>query len=164
MAMNVFLWLSNGIKGESQELADYIDVLSWSWGATQSATSHMGTGSGGGKVSVQDLVAVKYVDLSTSDLIKRCSNGEHIDTGHMIVRKAGGAETVDYLRIDMEQIIISSYQTGGGQNDPGDKVQETMSMNFRSFAWTYTAQEGSGAAGTEMAAGWDIAANVPWTA
>ncbi|MDN3722726.1 type VI secretion system tube protein Hcp [Roseibium salinum] len=40
-----------GIKGEAQDKShkDKIDVLSWSWGASQSGTTHMGGGSGSGK-------------------------------------------------------------------------------------------------------------------
>jgi len=72
MAVDIFLKLSNNIRGESQDATykDNIDVLAWSWGMSQSGTTHMGPGGGGGKVSVQDLSINKYVDLSSNDLIK----------------------------------------------------------------------------------------------
>jgi type VI secretion system secreted protein Hcp len=55
MAVDMFLKV-DGIEGESQDEkhAKEIDVLSWSWGMSQSGTSHMGGGGGGGKVAVQD--------------------------------------------------------------------------------------------------------------
>ena len=50
MAVNIFLKLGNGIKGESQndQHKDWIDILSWSVGMTQSGTTHLGSGGGGG--------------------------------------------------------------------------------------------------------------------
>ncbi len=165
MAIDCFLQLSNNIKGECQDAKhkDWIDVLSWSWGMTQSGTTHMGAGGGGGKVNVNDITVSKYVDLATNELIKRCCSGEHITKGQLIVRKSGGTAPVDYLRIDLEDIMITSYQTGG-MKDGLDRVQETLSLNFRRFQVTYTMQEASGAAGPETMAGWEIAENQTWSA
>lgn len=165
MAIDCFLWLDNNIKGESQDAGhiDWIDVLSWNWGMTQSGTTHMGGGAGGGKVNVNDITVTKYVDRATHDLIKRCCSGEHIASGILKVRKAGGAAPVDYLQIDFEDIIISSYQTGG-MKDGLDRVQETLMLNFRRFQVTYTFQEQDGTAGPQSIAGWEIAENQEWTA
>ncbi|RMC35427.1 Hcp family type VI secretion system effector [Paracoccus alkanivorans] len=164
MAVDIFLKLSNSIRGESQDEThrDEIDVLAWNWGLTQSGTTHIGSGGGGGKVNVQDITLTKYVDLATNDLIKRCTSGEHIESGELIVRKSGGNTPVEYFRIKMENIMITSYNTGGAK-DGLDRIQETLTLNFRKFASTYTLQEESGAAGAETTAGWDIAQNVEWS-
>lgn len=165
MAVDIFLKLSNGIKGESQDdkHRDEIDVLAWNWGLSQSGTTHIGKGGGGGKVNVQDITLTKYVDLASNDLIKRCTNGEHIETGELIVRKSGGAAPVEYFKISLKNIMITSYQTGG-QKDGLDRIQETVTLNFRNFEVAYTLQEDTGAAGAESLAGWDIAENKEWTA
>lgn len=164
MAVDIFLKLSNGIKGESQDEthADEIDVLAWNWGLTQSGTTHVGAGGGGGKVNVQDISLTKYVDLASNDLIKRCTNGEHIEKGELIVRKSGGAAPVEYFRLKMENIMISSYATGGSK-DGLDRIQENLTLNFRKFEIAYTLQEASGAAGAEALVGWDIAQNAEWS-
>ena len=54
MAVDMFIKIDT-IDGESLDdtHAKEIDVLSWSWGATQSGTTHMGGGSGSGKVSAR---------------------------------------------------------------------------------------------------------------
>ncbi|MDO5705199.1 MAG: type VI secretion system tube protein Hcp [Paracoccus sp. (in: a-proteobacteria)] len=165
MAVDIFLKLSNNIKGESQDAThrDNIDVLAWSWGLTQSGTTHIGAGGGGGKVNVEDITLTKYVDLASNDLIKRCTSGEHIENGELIVRKSGGNHPVEYFRIKMENIMITSYQTGG-QKDGLDRIQETLTLNFRKFEVLYTLQEDSGAAGAETMSGWDIAENKEWSA
>ena len=165
MAVDIFLKLSNNIKGESQDDTHRgeIDVLAWDWGLTQSGTTHIGSGGGGGKVNVRDITLTKYVDLATNDLIKRCTSGEHIESGELIVRKSGGAAPVEYFRIKMNNLMITSYTTGGSK-DGLDRIQETLTLNFRKFEVLYTLQEDSGAAGAETLAGWDIAENKEWNA
>lgn len=164
MAIDCFLKLENNIKGEAQDdkHKDWIDVLSWDWALTQSGTTHMGMGGGGGKVDVQDITITKYVDRATHDLISRCCSGEHIKGGQLVVRKSGGTAPVDYLKIDMEDIMITSYQTGGSK-DGLDRVQETLTLNFRRVQVTYTMQEATGAAGPESSTGWEIAENKKWS-
>ncbi|OLS42796.1 type VI secretion system tube protein Hcp, partial [Rhodovulum sulfidophilum] len=63
---------------------------------------------GGGKVDVQDITVTKYVDAATHDLIKRCCSGEHITAGQLVVRKSGGSAPVDYLKIDLKDVMITS--------------------------------------------------------
>ncbi|WP_121632426.1 Hcp family type VI secretion system effector [Tropicibacter alexandrii] len=165
MAIDCFLKLGNGIKGECQDEAhkDWIDVLSWNWGMTQSGTTHMGGGGGGGKVNVNDITLTKYVDAATHDLIKRCCSGEHIADGELVVRKAGGAKPLDYLKIKIKDVMITSYQTGG-MKDGLDRVQETLTLNFRAFELTYTKQNEKGSPDGEFPAGWEIAENKEWSA
>src|ERR1700704_5685866 len=79
MAVDIFLDIE-GIKGESKDSKhkDTIDVLSWSWGMSQSGTAHMGGGAGAGKVSVQDINFTHYLDKSSPTLMLHCCNGKHI--------------------------------------------------------------------------------------
>ncbi len=163
MAVDIFLELSNNIKGESQDdtHTDQIDILAWNWGMTQSGTTHVGSGGGGGKVSVQDLSLTKYVDLASTDLMKKCTDGTHIESGLLTVRKSGGQAPVEYFKLKMEIIMITSYHTGGSK-DGLDRIQENLTLNFRKFEITYTLQEASGAAGAESTIGWDVASNVDW--
>ena len=165
MAIDCFLKLGNGIKGECQDAdhKDWIDILSWSWAMSQSGTTHMGSGGGGGKVNVNDIAVTKYVDASSHDLIKRCCSGEHIADGHLVVRKAGGSKPIDYMQIKFKDIIITSYNTGG-MKDGLDRVQESLTMNFRMFEVKYTKQNQKGAPDGEFPAGWEIAENKEWSA
>jgi type VI secretion system secreted protein Hcp len=164
MAVDIFLKLSNNIKGESQDAVhkDEIDVLSWSWHMSNSGTTHMGAGGGGGKVDVGNLSLTKYVDLSSNDLVKKCANGTHIDTGLLTVRKSGGDAPVEYFKLNLAHIMVASYDTGGSK-DGLDRIVESLSLNFRKFEITYTLQEANGVAGAEALAGWDVAGNEPWS-
>ena len=155
---DIFLKLE-GIQGEAQDSVykDEIDVFAWSWGMHQSGTTHMGPGGGGGKVSVSDITVTKNVDKATPNIIKYCCSGDHIPTAKLIVRKAGGSP-VEYYTLDMKQVIISSYNTGGSK-DGLDRVQETLTLNFREFEMNYTEQNADGTAGPSTPAAFNIAEN-----
>ena len=160
MAVDIFLKLDK-IKGESvdDKYQGEIDVMAWEWGMSQSGTTHLGPGGGSGKVNVRDMTLTKYVDMATHELLKSCATGTHIASGELIVRKAG-AIPLEYLRIKMTDIMITSYQTGGS-GDGMDRVTETVTLNFAKYEVTYSSQKADGSKGPEGMAGFDIAKNVP---
>lgn len=165
MAVDIFLRLTNNIKGEAQDATykDDIDVLAWNWGMTQSGTTHIGKGGGGGKVNIGDITLTKYVDRASNELIKRCTTGEHIERAELIVRKASGGTPLPYFKLTLENVMITSYTTGGSK-DGLDRIQETVTLNFRKFEVSYTGQEDDGQPGPESVSGYDIAENIEWGA
>jgi type VI secretion system secreted protein Hcp len=156
MAVDYYLEL-DGIKGEAQdkEHKDQIDVLSWSWGLSQSGTTHMGSGSGAGKVNVQDLSLTKIVDKATAPLIQYCTTGKHIASGKLTCYKASGDNRVKFFVLELKKIIVSSFSTGGVSD--GEMQTENVSLNFGEYKSVYTMQESDGAAGPSSEFGWDIA-------
>ncbi len=157
MAADMFLKLE-GVDGESKDDSHKkeIDVLSWSWGASQSGTGHMGGGSGAGKVSVQDLSFTKYVDSASHLLLLDCCNGQHIKKGTLVVRKAG-ATPLEYIKLTMEDIIVSHVGLGGSGSE--DRLTESITLNFSKFKYEYTPQKADGSGDGTKETGWDIAAN-----
>lgn len=159
MAVDMFLKI-DGIKGEAQDdkHKDEIDVLAWSWGMSQSATSHVGGGGGSGRVAVQGLSVTKYMDKATPNLMSYCCNGKHIPKVLLTVRKAGGDKPLEYMKITMEDCLVSNVSTGGSGGE--DRLTENLSLNFAKFKVEYTPQkpDGSGEASVEMA--YNIAKNV----
>ena len=158
MSVDMFLKIE-GVKGESQDDSHKgeIDVLSWNWGMTQSGTTHMGAGGGSGKVSVQDLSITKYVDSASPAIMQKCCNGSHFPEATLTVRKAGGSP-VEYVKIKMKEVLISSVSSGG--NGDMDRVTENITLNFSWFEHTYTEQTEDGSAGASIPTTWDIKKNV----
>lgn len=157
MAMDMFLKLKN-IKGESvdKDHKGEIDVLSWSWGASQSGNTHIGSGSGAGKASFQDVQVVKWYDVASPDLMKLLSKGTHTGEGTLTVRKAGDVP-LEYYILEMKDIIVTSLGTGASGGE--DRLTETMTLNFREFKVKYTQQAATGGADTKADFAWDIAKN-----
>ncbi len=157
MAVDMFIKIDD-IKGESTDAKhkDEIDVLSWTWGVTQSGTSHTGTGGGAGKVQVSDLTFTKIVDRSTPILLKSSCSGKHLKSAVLIVRRAGGTP-LEYLKITMEDLLVSAVSTGGGRGD--DTITENITLNFARVKVEYVPQVLGGGGGASIPMGWDIAAN-----
>ncbi len=157
MAVDMFFKI-DGIDGESKDAShtNEIDVLAWSWGMSQSATTHIGGGGGSGKVNVQDISFTKYVDKSSPELMKACMTGRHIATATLVVRKAGD-KPLEYMTIKISDIIVSSVSTGGSGGE--DRLTENISLNFSQVDYTYIEQTDTGAEGAKPDVKWDIAKN-----
>jgi type VI secretion system secreted protein Hcp len=158
MAVDMFLKLDD-VKGESADAkhTGEIDVLAWSWGMAQSGTTHMGTGGGAGKVSVQDISITKYIDKSSPVLELSCCNGKHFKEAVLTVRKAG-EKPLEYLKITMKDIIISSLSLGGSHGE--DRLTENVTLNFAEFKTEYVPQKKDGTGDAAVEAAWNIAQNV----
>jgi type VI secretion system secreted protein Hcp len=158
MAVDMFLKIEGEISGESQDKAHKgdIDVLAWSWGMSNSGTFHMGGGGGAGKANFQDISVTKYVDSASPVLMLYCANGDHFDKAKLIVRKAG-KEPLEYIVIDMLNVLITSVSTGGSGGE--DRLTENVSLNFAKVKVAYVEQnpDGSGKPAKEFV--WDIAGN-----
>ena len=158
MAVDMFLKLDD-VKGESTDdkHKDEVDVLAWSWGMTQSGTTHMGGGGGSGKVSVNDLSLTKYVDKSSPNLMLATCNGKHFKEALLTVRKAG-EKPLEYIKITMKEVIISSVSTGGSGGE--DRLTENVTLNFAEFKIVYTPQKSDGSGEAAVEAAYHIAKNV----
>lgn len=154
--VDAFLKLE-GIKGESTDSKhkDEIEVLNWSWGMQNAGTGHYGAGSGAGKVQVSDINIVKRVDSSTPVLMKSCAKGDHIKKGTLVVRNAGG-DQLEYFKIELGEILVSSLQAHSDQGSP--LLLEQVALNFKTFKVTYVPQKESGGAGAPSEFGYDLAA------
>jgi type VI secretion system secreted protein Hcp len=157
MAVDMFLKFDS-IKGDSvdDKHKGEIEVLSWSWGVSQSGTSHSGTGGGSGKANVQDITITKYLDRATPILLKHCLNGAHIKEGVLTVRKAGG-KPLEYVKMKLKDTIVSSVQTGGSGAD--DRLTETLGLNFGTVEFEYVPQKADGSGDSSIPITWNVAKN-----
>jgi type VI secretion system secreted protein Hcp len=134
MAVDMFLKL-DGVSGESTDAKHKgeIEVLSWSFGASQSSTSDPRGGGGTGKVAMQDFHFVHVFSKATPTLMLACASGKHIPSGLLTVRKAGD-KPVEYLKIKLSDCLVTSFQTGGSG---GNAPTEQFSLNFASLQVNY---------------------------
>ena len=148
----------DSVDGEAQDSKHKkeIDVLSWSWGMNNSGSAHNGSGAGAGKVNVHDLTFTKWVDTATPTLALACCSGKHFKDATLIIRKAGD-RPVEYVKIKMETVMITSVSTGGSGGE--DRLQESVTLNFAKISLDYVPQNDKGAAGTPIPMSWDIASN-----
>lgn len=158
MAMDMFIKIGKtGGESKDHKHKGEIDVLSWSWGMSQSGTMHGLGGGGAGKANVTDLNITKYIDASSCALMQACLSGEHIDEALLTVRKAGGKEPLEYLKIKMTNLLVTAVQTGGSGGE--DKLTENVTLNFEKVNVDYVSQDEKGAKKDPFKVGWNISEN-----
>jgi len=149
----------DGIDSESTDdkHKGEIELESFSWGETQAGSAGHGAGAGAGKVQPQDFHFVKKFDKSSPVLFIGCATGHHYKNAILTARKAGGGQQ-EYLKLTMEDVMISSYQVGGSAHSevvPTDQV----SINFAKLEMSYKEQKPDGSLGGEVKQKYDFAAN-----
>lgn len=127
-AVDLFLKIDS-IKGESKDERhkDWIDLLSYSFGASNTGTFAGGGGGGAGKVSFQDFSFTKYVDASSPPLFQAVATGKHFKNAILeIVEPPVGKGESQVLRYTLDDVIVTSFFQGGG----GDVPVDSFSLNF----------------------------------
>lgn len=119
-----------------------IQLESFSWGMQQTTSFGHSTGGGAGKVNMQDLHFVHYVDKATPKLMIACCTGQHIKDAVLTCRKAGGDSAVDFLKITLQDVIVSSVAPSGTKSDT---PSETVSLAFADFKVEFQEQDNKGA-------------------
>lgn len=161
MAVDMFLKIDT-VSGETADTSktqkDAIDIVNWNWGMTQTGTTHVGQGGGAGKVNVQDIHITKYTDKSSPVLMSACCTGKHFKNALLTVRKAGGADALEYIKLTLEDVMVTSVTTGGNSGSD-ERLTETVTLNFSRFKFEYHTQTATGGAGPGSSLGYNIAGN-----
>lgn len=145
MAVDIFLNLK-GITGEARDNVPgsshrgEIDVLAWSWGMTLK----MNRGGGGPTkaAEVEQLLISKYVDRASPALMVALVRATKIPEATLVCRKAGGDKPLEFLKIAMTDVIVTSVRPDGmGAND---RFTEQVALDFASVNVSYQEQDEKG--------------------
>src|SRR6478609_8682595 len=142
MAFDAFLKI-DGIDGESSDKTHKgeIEIDSFSWGNANAGSIGSGGGGGAGKVSFQDFHFSMPISKASPLLMKACATGQHFPTATLTCRKAGGSQ-VEFLKIKLADILVSSFQNGGlgqGSDIKQDELPlDQLSLNFVKIDFLYT--------------------------
>lgn len=160
MASDYLLELE-GIKGESldEKHKDKIEIDSFSWGVSNDGNMGRGGGGGTGKANFQDLHFTKQTDKSSPLLVKSAASGDHIKKAVLTARKAGGkAGQVEYFKITLEDVMVSSFTTGGNAGSSSIPVDQ-FSLNYTKIKYEYMPQKADGSLEGAVLAQYDRALN-----
>jgi type VI secretion system secreted protein Hcp len=161
MAVQCFLKIEGpDLPGEAQSEGHEgeIDVLSWSWGLSQSGAMHQAGGRGAGKASVKDLAVTKHLDAASPSLVLACLSATQFQRATLTcLRGAGDGSGTPYAVIAMQRVIVTAVDDGGASGS--DRLTESLSLNFAEVIVRYTGQNQDGSAGEEVAIGWSIREN-----
>lgn len=153
MAIDIFAKLGD-IKGESKDAKhkDEIEVLSFSWGVSNSGTAGPGGGAGAGKATFSDLLIVHKVDKASPVLMTACATGQHLKEATITQRKAGKGQQ-DYLIIKMNDVFVTNVASTTASGAPGS---ESVALSFAKVAFEYKPFKNDGSLGQGVHFKYDV--------
>ena len=130
------------IEGESTDSRHdkWIDVLSWSWGASQNSD---------GRVDARDFLIWQRHTRATPLLAEALLTKRFLTSATLVGEVQTSKEPVQYLKYELENVYITSYQTGGSAGvlinsyqtggSAGDVVPvDQISLNYERIRYEYT--------------------------
>ena len=156
MAASIFGRIGT-IKGESRDAKhkDEIEILSWSWGVSQTGTTGP-RGGGAGKASFHDFTFTHHVDKASPALMRACATGEHIKDATITVRKAGKGQQ-EYLVITMTDVLVTSVSMSVSAE--ADSTAEGVTLTFAKVDLAYMPQKPDGSLDAGIHFIFDLKAN-----
>ena len=160
MAVNAYLKI-DGIKGPSPSKTDAIDVLSFSFGATQTATYSAGSSgkeSRAGRADVGNVSVMKVLDKTSPDLFQSCCVGKVFPKVELTYDKPLADKQEDYFKIEMEDCLITSVQLSGSSENP----VESLAFAFEKIKVSYNPEDDEGKLAGWVEKGFDLATMKKW--
>lgn len=156
MAVDYFLKLDT-VPGESKgdKHDGEIQVLSWSWGGSQTSTVSATTGSGAGKVSLSELSLMIEFDKAVPKLMQGLTKGQHYATATLAAVKAG-AGNANYMTLALTEVFIASLQFSASSDIPS----VSLGLTYKSLQFDYYSQDAEGTVTNAGTAKYDVTTNV----
>lgn len=155
-AVDYFLKI-DGIEGESfdDRHKGEIDVMSFSWGMSNSGTFASGVGSGAGKVSFGSIRLNTAVSKASPMIFESVATGKHFPNVTLSAVRTG-AIGEEFLKITLTDVMITSFQTGG---TVGEVPTDSFRLNYAKIEFEYKPQKADGSLDASVKAGYDLKAN-----
>ncbi|MBZ5727233.1 MAG: type VI secretion system tube protein Hcp [Acidobacteriia bacterium] len=154
MAVNAYLFV-DGVEGPSTSKPKHIDVLSFSWGVSQTAV--YGAGASGkeakaGRADFTNLSIMKVLDKTTPLLADHCATGDILKQVYLLYDKPVGDKQQDYFRIYLKDALITSVQLSGSNENP----TESVSFAFQGVEIAYRSEDDTGKLEAAIRKGYDL--------
>lgn len=155
MAVNAYLYVE-GVEGPSTSKTGFIDILSFSWGVSQ--TSTYGAGASGkeakaGRADFSNLTIMKVLDKTSPLLADHCASGDILKKVYILYDKPVGNEQQDYFRIYLQDALITSVSLSGSNENP----TESVSFAFQAVEIAYKPEKDDGSLDAAVPKGFDLA-------
>jgi type VI secretion system secreted protein Hcp len=154
MAVNAYLYVDT-VDGPSTSKTGFIDVLSFSWGVTQTAV--YGAGASGkeakaGRADFSNLSIMKVLDKTSPLLADHCATGNILAKVYIVYDKPVGDKQADYFRVYCKDALITSVQLSGSNENP----TESVSFAFQGVEIGYKAENDDGTLAGAVCKGYDL--------
>ena len=136
-----------GIDGESTDANHdkWIDVLAIDWGVHHPGRGATGASRRRGAVVVEDMSITIESEKAAPKLLEKCVRGEVIPRLEFEVTATYGGSRATYLKYELTNVMITSYQTSASGNDEAGPPVVVIENNFEEIKVTYTEFDEEGA-------------------
>jgi len=131
-AQNADVLCIPGASGDSTVVAGCIDVLSWSWGASNSATA------AAPHIDLSDVSFMKQTDSASENLLTYLVTGKTFTAEYSQYTNTCCSPT-PYLTIHFSGAFLSSWQNSASSERP----TESLSLSFDAISYCYTPPAGA---------------------
>jgi type VI secretion system secreted protein Hcp len=148
------------IGGESRR-ADHegeIDITSIDWSMSQASNMQQGSGRTSSRAMINPVGITKVYDASSPYLSLACMQGKAFDEIVISFRQDSGEAHLDYLKITLTNVVISSYSLNGSAM--GEEISDAISFSFEKVKVLYTIQADDHSSGDEHEIEYDVSAGV----
>ena len=159
MAVNAYLYV-DGTPGPSTSRTDHIDILSFSWGVSN--TSTYGQGASGqeakaGRADFSNLSIMKVLDKTTPNLCDHCASGNILTKVYILYDKPVGDKQQAYYRIWLKDALITSVQNSGSNENP----TESVSFAYQAVEIAYAPEKDDGSLDAAVRKGYNLETLTP---
>jgi type VI secretion system secreted protein Hcp len=147
----------DGIKGQvsTKGYEESIALESAQFGASRNLGTFTGTSREVGTPNISEIVVTKMLDSASTALFRNSLLGDPFPMVELFfTRDKGGGEQEAYLKITLEQVLITSYSLSGSSGV--DAPMESLSLNFLTVEYAATWRGGDYGAGGEDEFGYDM--------
>ncbi|MCF4009172.1 Hcp family type VI secretion system effector [Rheinheimera sp. UJ63] len=138
-AVGIFMKIDGpAIKGEveSSSHKDWIQVLAWSEGSSNSGTTHVGGGAGAGSFMLGNVNVTKYIDTASNPLRLAIAKGELFEEVQIDVIKQCGTSLYTQYAITLSNVMVVGLSSGGSGGE--DRLTENVAFNTAMIQTMYT--------------------------
>ena len=159
MAVNAYLFV-DGVDGPSTSRTNHIDILSFSWGVSQTAV--YGAGASGkeakaGRTDFNNLTIMKVLDKTTPLLTDHCASGNILSKVYILYDKPVGDKQQAYYRIWLKDALITSVQNSGSNENPS----ESVSFAYQGVEVAYAPEKDDGSLDAAIRKGYNLETLTP---
>jgi len=149
-----------GVQGESLDEAaptshkNEIEIRNWNWITTCNVRWDVNQGGQSTNVKFDTIKIDKICDKATVNLYRCCVTGKHIPKAWITCRKNDGDQKVEYLTVELEDIIVNKVSFDGSGDE--QNLKEQIELSFAQFKMHYKLQQDSGSTSGQTDFGMNI--------
>jgi type VI secretion system secreted protein Hcp len=154
---HIFLKI-DGVKGEARidNHNEEIELISWSWGETQSVFPSE-TRKTGGSVSMRDFQFTAVTSAASSQFLLYCASAKRIKSAVLTCEQDLKKGKHIFLTITLSNIVIGSYDIEGSASE--NRSTDRVTLKFTKIEFLYTPVKPDETPGGNFQATWDLALN-----